>query len=169
MIGGSATYAGNAAGKFAINDPIGPADAGHFTADVELKAAFAANNAATPGGVTGMLDNFMANDEAVDWSVRLRRASWEDQTVAETMGAYRHDGDPDTTDIEASTSGTVWSIDGKEASSMSGTWSGQMYDESPGNAPAGDGSDVPTSTTGMFSSQFGSTHSMVGAFGATRE
>ena len=160
MIGGTATYAGHAAGKFAINDPIGPADAGHFTADVELKATFGPNSPATPtgtpGGVSGMVTNFMANEQAVPWSVRLRRAGWDtDQTGS--PGAY-----------SIATDGTVWSIDDKE-SAMSGSWSGQMYDEKPGNAPAGDGSSVPTSTGGVFQSNFGSTRSMIGAFGATKE
>ena len=45
-----------------------------------------------------------------------------------------------------------------------------MYDESPGSvADGGDGSDVPTSATGTFQSRFGTTHTMVGAFGAERE
>ena len=41
---GKATYAGSAAGKFAISDPLRPADdnAGHFTADAELMADFKA-------------------------------------------------------------------------------------------------------------------------------
>ena len=63
--------------------------------------------------------------------------------------------------------GTVWSIDGKSAAA-SGTWSGQMYDEKPGDPPPGDSSNIPTTVTGTFQSQFGSTHSMVGAFGATK-
>ena len=158
-LGGSATYTGAAAGKFAISDPLNAADddAGHFTADVTLTAVFSANTpavaGATPGGVSGTLDNFMANEEAVPWSVTLRRAGWDDAT----NGAFA-----------MGTAGTVWSIDGN-AAAMSGSWSGQMYDERPGNAPSGDGSNVPTSATGTFQSHFGSTHSMVGAFGATKE
>ena len=56
-IAGSATYSGKAAGKFAINNPLGGSDAGHFTADASLTAKFGGTGA----GVTGMIDNFMAN------------------------------------------------------------------------------------------------------------
>ena len=70
---GSATYAGPAAGKFAISNPIGADDAGHFTADAMLTATFGANDAPNNGGVSGMLDNFMVNDEPQEsdeaWSV----------------------------------------------------------------------------------------------------
>ena len=149
---GSADYAGHAAGKFAISDPIGEADAGHFTADVALKATFGAT-----GSVSGTIDNFMANEEAVDWSVRLRSAAWDNGNAGAYATAEADEG-----------AGTVWSIDGKEAPSTSGSWGGQMYDEKPAG-PGSDGSDVPTATTGTFQSQFGETHSMVGAFGASRE
>ena len=54
----------------------------------------------------------------------------------------------------------------------SGTWSGQMYDETPGDpSPTGpgDGSNVPTTVTGTFYSEFSTIGRMVGAFGATKE
>ena len=80
------------------------------------------------------------------------------------------------TDVDATTAvneslGTVWSIDGNSAA-RSGTWSGQMWDEKPGDTgdmPPGDGSNIPTTTTGTFQSNFGSTHTMVGAFGADKQ
>ena len=40
--------------------------------------------------------------------------------------------------------------------------SDQMYDEKPGNAPTGDGSNVPTSAANTF-------QSMAGAFGANKD
>ena len=64
--------------------------------------------------------------------------------------------------------GTTWSIDGNSAP-RSGTWSGQMYDEMPGNAPSGDGSNVPTTVTGTFYSEFSTIGRMVGAFGADKQ
>ena len=70
-----------------------------------------------------------------------------------------------TPDVDDSKT-TVWSIDGN-AASASGTWSGQMYDEAQGTAS--DGSNVPTTILGTFQSMFGSTHTMVGAFGTTKE
>ena len=57
--------------------------------------------------------------------------------------------------------GTVWSID-DNAGAASGSWTATMHDEKPS-----DGSNVPTSVTGTFHSEFGSTHTVVGAFGAT--
>ena len=151
-LGGSATYSGAAAGKFAIDDPLGDAGAGHFTADVALKASF---GQASTAGVTGTIDGFTLNDDHdVDWSVRLRRAAWNTTTA----GAFA-----------MGTNGTMWSIDGNTAPSTSGSWRGQMYDEKPGGPPAGDDSNVPTSATGVFHSQFGGTHSMVGAFGVARD
>ena len=165
---GSATYSGGAAGKFAINDPINGGDAGHFTADATLTAKFSGTGA----GISGVLDNFMANDKSVPWSVALNNTTTTgtDGTPAnniDTAGTFAPIIDnTDTPNVNESRS-TVWSIDGN-AAAASGTWSGQMYDEAQ-TGPADDGSDVPTGVTGTFESQFGSTHSMVGAFGATKD
>ena len=160
---GSATYVGNAAGKFAMSNPLdGTGDGGHFTADVELTAKFGAiapddNN----GGISGTLDNFMANDKAVPWSVKLHHAPWG------TTGAFVSTSV--TTDTTAN--GTTWSIDGN-AAPESGIWSGQMYDELPGDTddtPAGDGNTTPTTATGTFYSEFSTIGRMVGAFGANKQ
>ena len=170
--GGSATYTGAAAGKFAINNPLGGSDAGHFTADATLTAKFGGTGA----GVTGTINNFMANGNAVPWSVALNNNTLDGDTVGaaaatnvSATGAITSAGSFDTATPNVDESKTtVWSIDGN-AAPASGTWSGQMYDEMPGNAPSGDGSNVPTSVTGVFQSMFGSTHTMVGAFGAERQ
>ena len=164
---GSATYSGGAAGKFAINDPINGGDAGHFTADATLNAKFSGGGA----GISGTLDNFMANDKSVPWSVALNNTGTTTAAANSTNnigadGAIAAIADnADTPNVNEALS-TVWSIDG-HAASASGTWSGQMYDETQGAAD--DGIDVPTSVTGRFISHFGSTHTMVGAFGATKE
>ena len=165
-INGSATYTGKAAGKFAINDPLNGGDAGHFTADASLTAKFGSNDAPNSGGVSGTLDNFMANDNSVPWSVELQRAQWDADQSA-NPGMFASIPDDATTTPDESTA-TVWSIGGISAA-KSGGWSGQMYDELPGNAPDGDGSDVPTSLTATFNANFGSTHSMIGALGAEKE
>jgi hypothetical protein len=163
QVTGSADYAGAAAGKFAISDPLGDDNAGHFTADASLTAKF--GGSATGGGLSGTIDNFVLNDaDEVPWSVSLSRRSW-----ATTDGGTELFDDPDTTprDESATGMGTVWSIDGN-AAAASGSWDATMYDEK-ASGPADDGSNVPTSVTGTFQSDFGSTHSMVGAFGATKE
>ena len=158
---GSATYAGHAAGKFAITrTPDGTGNGGHFTADANLTANFGAIAELNSNGVTGTIDNFRLNDGSEDpgWSVKLNRSSaWA------ADGAITGPAQVGGADV-----GTVWSIDGN-AASASGAWSGQMYDETPGAAPAGDGSTVPTTVTGTFYSEFGATHRMVGGFAAEKQ
>ena len=159
-LGGSATYAGHAAGKFAMSNALdGTGSGGHFTADATLTAKF---DTTDTGGVSGTLDNFMANDESVPWSVALHRAPWGDD-----VGSFESTSVPTNTTAE----GTTWSVNGNSAPE-SGSWSGQMYDELPGNtddAVPGDGSNVPTTVTGTFYSEFSSIGRMVGAFGADKQ
>ena len=161
---GSATYSGNAAGKFAMTNPLdGSGNGGHFTADAELTAKFGSNDAPNNGGVSGMIDNFRLNDGSDDpgWSVTLNRAPWG------TAGAFTSSADTTNTTAD----GTVWSINGN-AASESGSWSGQMYDELPGlttATPPGDGSNIPTTVTGTFYSEFSANGRMVGAFGADKQ
>ena len=153
---GSATYVGNAAGKFAMSNPLdGTGNFGHFTADAELTANFGAIEAGNENGVTGMIDNFRLNDGSEDpgWSVKLNNST-----------AWTADGVVTGPTAE----GTVWSINDNE-SDASGSWSGTMYDEMPGNAPDGDGSNIPTTVTGTFYSEFSTVGQMVGAFGADKQ
>ena len=167
---GSATYAGKAAGKFAMSNPLdSTGDGGHFTADATLTAKFSGTGA----GITGMIDNFMANDQSVPWSVALNNRHLASDAVGAAPGnnigtngvitsAPDYTATPNVDDSKT----TVWSIDGNSAPA-SGTWSGQMYDETQGAAD--DGSNVPTTVLGRFQSEFGSVGSMVGAFGAEKE
>ena len=149
---GSATYEGHAAGKFAIHRTAdGSNNGGHFTADAELTAKFGAFAADNSNGMKGTIDNFRLNDGSDDpgWSVSLNRSAWgADGAITGTT--------------------TVWSINGNKAAA-GGSWSGQMYDETPGAPPAGDGSTVPTTVTGTFYSVHGSTHRMVGGFAAEKQ
>ena len=151
LITGSASYSGNAAGKFAMSNPLdGTGNGGHFTADANLNATFGAG---TTAGVTGTIDNFRLNDGSEDpgWSVSLARGALGTGTITAPTA------DP-----------TVWSINGNAAPS-SGTWSGMMYDELPGDPPGGDGNNIPTTMTGTFYSEFSTVGRMVGAFGADKE
>ena len=147
---GKATYMGNAAGKFAVSDPLRPANdnAGHFTADAELMADFKA----TGSTLSGTIDNFRLNDMSDDpgWSVMLQKAMFDGTDTFKT-------GDTPADDQ------TVWSIGGNK-STASGKWEAQMFDEK-----TADGSNVPTSVVGSFMSTISNTHEMVGAFGATKE
>ncbi len=149
---GSATYVGGAAGQFAMNNPLdGTGSGGHFTANAELKATFGAG---TTAGVTGTIDNFRLNGGSEDpgWSVALARGA-----VAAAGAITAPTDDP-----------TVWSINGNKAPA-SGSWSGTMYDEKPGDPPNGDGSNIPTTVTGTFYSEFSNIGRMVGAFGADKQ
>ena len=151
-LAGSATYAGHAAGKFAMSNPLdGTGSGGHFTADAELEATFSG----TTTGVTGTIDNFRLNDGSEDpgWIVSLAR------------GALGSSGGTITA---PTTNPTVWSINGNKAPA-SGSWSGTMYDEMPGDPPDGDGSNIPTTVTGTFYSEFSTIGRMVGAFGADKQ
>ena len=150
-ITGSATYAGNAAGKFAMSNPLdGTGNGGHFTADAMLNATFSGTGA----GVTGTIDNFQLNDGSSDpgWSVSLARGGLGAAGAISAPVA-----DP-----------TVWSINGHKAPA-SGTWTGTMYDELPGDPPDGDGNNIPTTVTGTFYSEFSNIGRMVGGFGADKQ
>ena len=168
-LSGSATYAGHAVGKFAVDysrnkAANGTSHGGHFTADAELTAKFGGDGV-TGAGMTGTIDNFRLNDGTEDpgWSVALHRAGWS--SSAATFATPETDA-ADTTADE--TMGTTWSIDGTSAN-RSGTWSGTMYDELPGNPPNGDGNNIPTTVTGTFYSEYSDVGRMVGAFGADKQ
>ncbi len=148
---GEAKYVGKAAGKFAISDPLRPANdnAGHFTANAELMADFKS----TGSTLSGTIDMFRLNDGSTDpgWSVDLQKATFvNDDDKFRT--ADTPDGDQ-----------TVWSISGNKGAA-SGSWEAQMY-----NDKAGDGNNTPDSIVGSFMSNIGNTHELVGAFGAEKE
>ena len=153
---GSATYEGHAAGKYAIDNVLdGTGHGGHFTADATLEATFSGD--ADDVGITGTIDSFRLNDGSDDpgWSVSLHRS------------AFGSDGaiTGSTADLTNTTAeGTTWSF-GDNAAPESGTWSGNMYDEAV-TGDDNDGSNVPTTVTGTFYSEFSTIGRMVGAFGA---
>ncbi len=145
-LGGTATYTGAAAGKYAINPGLSAASGGHWTADATLTANWGAEDA--PGTISGVIDNFMAGDTSMDWSVALG---------ATTMAAS---GAIDTATDSATTTGSnavVWTIGGVDGA-VAGAWSGALYAQGDDN--------VPTVATGMFSATHGTVGHMVGAFGA---
>ena len=153
---GSATYAGNAVGKWGMHNVLdGTGNGGHFTADAELEATFGTGATA---GVTGTIDNFRLNDGTEDpgWSVALERGALG--TTGGTIGAGAPADQPKT----------VWSINDNK-SMAAGNWGGTMYDELPGDPPDGDGSNLPTTVTGTWYSEFSTIGRMVGAFGADKQ
>jgi hypothetical protein len=106
-------------------------------------------------------------DATVDVTVAKRRAASAKETLTANV-----DGQKMALMTAGTTAnGTTWSIDGN-AAPESGIWSGQMYDELPGltiATPPGDRSNVPTTVTGTFYSEFSTIGRMVGAFGADKQ
>ena len=158
-LSGQATYKGAAAGKYAI-DPVAPdtyASGGHWTADATLTADFGTEATASPGTISGMVDNFMADGEMMDWTVSL------EETVLSDAGAFNTE--TDATGDTASNS-VVWTIN-KEKAPRDGSWSGNLYDQGSNNEPQ--------AATGMFTAVYkegSNNHTighMVGAFGAHNE
>ena len=171
-LSGTATYSGGAAGLFAINNPGDPLDpdsgsgnGGSFTADVRLEAGFGTVQVATDQiGVKGTIDNFRLNGGSEDpgWNVELPLLRWGggDPGEAVTVSALPA-GEPTM---------PLWSIDGATATKTgAGSWNARGYDEKPGAAPAGDGSDLPTAIMGEFFTTYGSVGRMVGAFGTEKD
>lgn len=146
-------YKGPAAGKYAMNRGADQnATGGHWTADATLTANFeGSGGVGDPGSISGMIDNFMAGDESMDWSVKLNSSNISISNSA---------ADFSTENTAAAT--TVWTVGGAKAAAA-GSWSGDFYNQV---APADGGNDVPTTVVGEFISTYGSVGHMVGAFGA---
>lgn len=148
---GTATYEGEAAGKYALHSTTGGTnDAGHFTADATLEATFGEEHR-----ITGTIDNFMGADGMMrDWSVKLNTAGVVDGggITGSATGVAVDDNNPNV--------GTVWTIGGT-AADASGAWSGDLREQG--------SNGVPATATGTFSSQYGNSGRMVGGFGATTE
>ena len=151
---GSATFAGRAIGKYAIdNRPTGTVlDAGHFEADATLTADLSA--ALT---ISGELDNFMTGDRERDWSVALGLAdiTYADGDDFTTVGANAVDGGRVGAGVA-----NVWTI-GDTDGAADGDWHGAFFHD--GDA-RNDG--TPASVIGEFTASHGSTAFMAGAFGA---
>lgn len=145
-LGGTATYTGAAAGKYAINPGLSSASAGHWTADATLTAAWGAEDAA--GRISGMINNFMSGDMSMDWSVKLG------ETGLANVGTWDSDTNSGS---EIAGDDIVWTIGGVDGAE-SGAWSG-------GLRAAGD-NGVPTVGTGMFTATHGTVGHLLGAFGA---
>ena len=134
-LGGTATYTGSAAGKYAINPGLSSASGGHWTADATLTADFGDETAA--GTISGTINNFMAGDSSMDWSVALG------ETALSGTGTF--DSGANSAD-EAEGDDMVWTIGGVDGAE-SGAWSGGLRAEGDNN--------VPTVVTGQFTATHG--------------
>ena len=157
-LGGTATYAGAAVGKYAdYSLREGTPSGGHFTADAELKATFA--DFANDGGVTGTIDNFRLNDGATSpgWSIALNRSGFAANGAISQKVNDAGNGFMTGANQNAS---TVWSL-GDNKGSAAGSWDATLYD-----APADASNNTPPVAAGQFHATFGTDLTMVGAFGA---
>ena len=151
-LNGTATYKGGAAGIYALQSSTGGTnDAGHFTADAELRATFSTTGPVTGRTynhkIEGTIDSFMGSDGmSRDWSVELKQI-----TIGDSGGFDTFSSDGKT---------TTWSMGGTAASD-SGAWEGDLYKQND--------ADVPTVGTGMFYSEYGNAGRMTGAFGVNLE
>ena len=138
-LGGTATYNGGAAGKYAnYNATPGVAsEAGHFTADATLKIGFDA----APTLMEGTIDEFMVDGQKQPWSVALKK--------------------PATPVLSGTAVLTVGESESKDtASPTAQRWTAQLYDA---------GTDgLPNTVLGTFDVSHGDIE-MEGAFGANKQ
>ena len=165
-VGGTATYTGGAAGKYAIYNPL--ADDNHggvFTAAAKLNATFGGASTKLNGEITNFMLEGKASSEP--WKVMLHESTLD--SASNTFGTNPDGVDEDEDRDQAM---TTWSI-GSYTSDKSGTWNASMYNRTAPAAatqttPASDG--VPQNVLGKFEAEFGNgVGEMVGAFGATRQ
>lgn len=157
-VSGSATYNGNAAGRYVVSG-----EGGSFTADATLTAKF--GNATEMGSVSGMIDNFQGDAGGMSgWMVELKKID-----ISETTGLEApFMSDPAVTDPTSSSyEGTVATLGGATAY---GTWQGQFFGNER-NAPADGGglkaNAAPLAVGGKFGADAAGAN-IAGAFGARR-
>ena len=154
-VSGTATYAGSAIGRFAIDDPLDDTDqVGRFKAEATLNADFDENT------LSGTVSTFvLTEDDPADqndlpdqgatsaerWTVHLRKSSISGGSASGTSAWSI--GNPVTTD----------NVD------EGGEWSGNFYSDLPANQRAG---VVPYGFAGTFTAEHTGAANMIGAFGA---
>lgn len=146
-LGGTATYTGNAAGKYSIYDS-GP-KGGHFTASVELKADF--GTATEDGSVSGKIDKFVGDTAGMDtWVVTLPKLNLASGGAGTFAAA-------DTGAITTAER-PVWSIDGRAGGVGNGQWGGSLHAVNSGG--------TPMTAVGTFTAEYDLVGNIKGAFGA---
>ena len=137
-IEGTATYAGEAFGRYAEND-AGNMETGRFTADAMLMADFGDDSAM--GTIHGDLTDFMANGQSEDWDVNFEQAMIQ-------MGMEPDNQDPPVLQtvensalrFNAGASGHA------RGHGLTGFWNGQFY----GGSADGTDQPQPGSAAGTF-------------------
>ena len=136
---GTATYAGQAFGRFAEDD-AGRKEVGRFTADAELTAVFngdTGDDAAGIGSIYGDLTGFMANGESkADWDVNFEKA----MIMLGMMGDPAERAPNTAMRFNAGASGHATG-----GHAMTGYWNGQFYGPAAETDP-----ELPGSAAGTF-------------------
>ena len=141
---GSATYAGAAAGNYALHAPVGgPVEGGPWIAHATLAADF------DTGRVSGRSENLVAGGDPNPrtWTVELPAVEF---SSIRTGGVGR-----------SGEARPVWSIDG-ERDVGRGAWHARFHENDPNGG-------APLSATGRFVAAFQNWAAMSGAFGVHRQ
>ena len=156
-VSGSATYTGNAAGRYVMSD-----EGGSFTADAELTAKFGSDS--QDGSVSGMIDNFSGDAAGMSgWKVELKQIDIGTGGLAAAFAS-----DTDVTDPTSSSyDGTVATLGSVTAH---GIWGGQFHGNERNAAADGGGPKMnaaPLAVGGTFDANAAGAN-IAGAFGARR-
>lgn len=146
---GTATFAGHAAGLFAISNPARNNNAsGEFTADATLTVDF------DDGSASGMIDNFSAGGEQKEWTVSLLRQEFAPGTPVGVFSSPPANGRAEvewalsTDENTPGTSGANW------------WWAWMVADAADANAMG---------AIGQFNAEYQSIGRMHGTFGAKKQ
>lgn len=145
---GTATYEGNATGKYAVSG-----EAGHFTAKATLTAKFG-----TADTLSGKVDAFKDADgnDKTGWSVELKGAVATADAAEITFSSTVNDvALNDATPVTAS----VWTRDGVKGTPLANAWTADLF--------GGSATKAPTHALGTFEAQHQGSH-MIGAFGTAK-
>lgn len=143
---GTATYAGRAAGRVGIYNPVGGHNWGSsFTAAATLAVDFGTGEPGT-GRVSGTVDDFTVRGEGRDWTVTLFETVLNDRTgtARNLSGGTQWKGLPDP----GRCGGSCW-------------WGAVFH--------GGDADGMPQGVTGAFRTEHRNVGRMVGTFGATKD
>lgn len=148
-VSGTATYSGDAIGRFAIDDPLDTTDVvGAFTADATLNADFNENTlSGTLTGFESEATDLPTQSGDTEWTVHLRKGSISGGSASGT---------------------SAWSIGVTETTDNvdeGGSWSANFYSNFPANERTG---VVPYGIAGTFTAEHSGAANMIGAFGAHR-
>ena len=121
---GTATYAGEAFGRYAEND-AGNMETGRFTADAMLMADFGDDSAM--GTIHGDLTGFMANGQSEDWDVNFEQAMIEMGMMPDPDDNTPDDGVDMVVTPNSALRFNAGASGHARGHALTGYWNGQFY------------------------------------------